>query len=438
MTVRRDTRTTCLLAVAVSLALSRGNGDEAIPLAVSPERVSAIVDSLSADTLAERVAAEQMLLQLGPAALPLLPNPQTVSPSVADAVRRIRRQLEEREARQALRPGAVTFHETASLVEILSVVASQTGNRVSVSELPLTVQQRRLTVNFDETPFWQAVRNLEQQASILIRPGPDPRSLEASFRAEDKEATLPSAVVGPFRIDVVGAAMRTDFTNPHRRILRLTLEALHEPRLRLLFAHTAAADLTVTDGAAAEPGETLQTFPPLNPQSRLEVPLDKPGPVRLIHDVILEEEDSPASVTLQGTVVLELAVAEHQFVFRHLNEPAPIIRRHGGIRVTLENVDLTRSDLQAALRLEYDSDGPRFESHRNWVFHNDVRLVIGEDQHRPTQSESLSAGDGGATLRYRFADAIPLPDDAQLHYTAPTLITRVPVKFSIQEISIGE
>ena len=439
MTLFRVTFLTCFTAAAVLSGFRPGHGyDRAVP-SVSAERVGELIELLDAETLAVRDAAERKLLELGPAALPHLPNPSTLSPNVAEAIRRVRRRLEDRQSLEELRPAVVTFHDTATLAEILSVVASQTGNQIDASELPEPVRQRTLRADFDKTPFWNVVRQLEEQSSITVRPGKTPRSLSAACRPEDGSVSARSEIVGPIRLDVVGATIRPDFTNPDRRILRTTLELLHEPRLRLLFAHVVAADLTVTNDASDPLGTPGRTFPPLNPQSRLEIPLDKTGAVRRTHDVVLEAEDEVSStVTLAGTIELELAAAEERFVFRHLDEPGPVTRRHGGVSVSLKEAELDKSDLKVALRIQYDSGGPRFESHRAWVFHNDVRLIVDEEDHIPVESETLLAGDGGALLSYRFRDVAPLPQDAELHYAAPTLITRVPVEFVISGISVGE
>jgi hypothetical protein len=283
------------------------------------------------------------------------------------------------------------------------------------------------------------VQHLEEQTPIAILPGTEPRSLEATVVAEGEPDSAPSTIVGPIRIDVVSATLRPDFTNPDHRVLRMSFELLSEPRLRLLFAHVAAADFTVSNDVPVAPDLTRQTFPPLNPQADIEVPLDKPGPVRLSHDVVLKAADELSStVTLQGTVDVEVAAAEGQFVFRHLKEPGPVTRRHGGVSVSLEGVEQEQADLTVTLRIQYESGSRRFESHRAWVFHNELHLVAGEESHSPIESQTLIEGDEGALLSYRFAGVLPLPEDAELHYVAPSLITRIPVEFVISGIGVNQ
>jgi hypothetical protein len=93
--------------------------------------------------------------------------------------------------------------------------------------------------------------------------------------------------------------------------------------------------------------------------------------------------------------------------------------------------------MRTSLRIAYDADGPRFESHRSWVFHNDVSLKLSDSRTIPPEEfETLDEGEGGVRLRYRFADVPEITDDTELSYTAPTLITRVPLEFAFDGVTI--
>src|SRR5690606_19852530 len=116
-------------------------------------------------------------------------------------------------------------------------------------------------------------------------------------------------------------------------------------------------------------------------------------------------------------------------------EPGRITRRHGGVSVTLESLTHDDEVVDLQLRLRYDADGPSFESHRSWVFHNEAWLSPGgEERVEPSDFETLSEGASGAQLRYRFTGVESLSADTQLSYTAPTLFTRVPMTFELQNV----
>ena len=73
--------------------------------------VEARLGELDAHSLVERSRAERQLLDLGPDVLPLLPAPDLVrSPAVREAVKRVRRQLEQRAARESALASRVTLH----------------------------------------------------------------------------------------------------------------------------------------------------------------------------------------------------------------------------------------------------------------------------------------------------------------------------------------
>lgn len=402
-----------------------------------PETIAVLVDQLSATELQSRVDAERQLRELGINVLTTLPDPRTLASPAADAVKRIRSHLERQQAQTALLATRVSLSGRMPLQDAIAAIAEQTGNRLDASALPTSVRDRTLSVDFVDVPFWEAVAVIEQQASAVAEPT-DARN-ELVFRIRDDTETPPVAVVGPFRVTLVDAKLRRDFIQPNRRLGRFTFNISAEPRLRPLFLSVADADLAVTVKTASNGDDSPRPLMPLSPTAQREIPIDRPGPIQLTHDVILPErfDTVPISVSIRGSLDVEVAAGRERFDFRHLDETGPVTRRHGGVSVTLEDVQHSDEDFRASLRILYDADGPRFESHRSWVFHNDVSLTTSNDRVLlPAEYETLDEGDGGVQLRYRFAGVPAITDDTQLSYTAPTLITCVPVKFAFDSVTV--
>lgn len=400
------------------------------------EQVAVLLEQLSADRLELRVEAERKLRQLGTDLLKQLPDPQLLRPSAAAAVQRIRTYLQQEQARQVLAPRRVSLTGMMRLDAAINAVSEQTGSRIDIDQLPEPTRDLQVAVDFSNVPFWSALESIEEQAGIIAVAGENRDSLRLRSRGDIERLPVQSVSSGPFRVSLLRVSERVDFTTPGRRLLRIVLQVLPEPRLNTLFVHVAEMSL------AAVVATTNESLPPLSPAAQREIPVDRPGPILLSYDVLVPggyEAERPESVDIRGRVEVELAAGQERFLFRNLDERERVVRRHGGVSVALEEVEHDNDELIATLRLNYDVDGPHFESHRSWVYHNDVALQIGDDhQLRPAEFETLSEGEVGAVLRYRFADVGELPPDAELVYTAPTLFTRVPVDFAFEGVSVEE
>lgn len=444
--------------IAAVLAVSVfpcARGDEPAPPRRQEQQqpdVATLIEQLADPRMLVRVAAERSLRQRGPAVLAELPDPATLRPPAADAVRRIRTDLQRAQAQAALEPGRVTLRGGMPLAEALQAIGGQTGNAIDVSQLPEGMRSVPVTVDFESAAFWEAIGRIEQQANVVATC--DPLQDAVLLRAADDVEFRPLASTsdGPFRISVIRVREQMDFVDPDRRLLRTVLEVLVEPRLRPLFLHVSDGEIHVTaadddnddetddddDTDADNSKSTAKPLAPLSPSAKREIPIDRPGPIRITHDSILPQGNlTPLleAVDIRGRLEMELAAGQERFEFRHLDEPGRITRRHGGVSVSLESLTYDDEVVDLQLQLRYDADGPSFESHRSWVFHNEAWLSLGEEERvEPSDFETLSEGASGAQLRYRFTGVEGLSADTQLNYTAPTLFTRVPMTFELENV----
>jgi hypothetical protein len=118
--------------------------------------------------------------------------------------------------------------------------------------------------------------------------------------------------------------------------------------------------------------------------------------------------------------------------------------RHGGVSVTLKRSALSagadgKRVLSARLAVAYDAGGPEFESHRTWIYHNDVRLESPDGTIDTPDGgfDVTQQSNGGVEVEYLFSD---LPDrplrDWHLVYVAPTLLIDVPVDFAFENVPV--
>ena len=119
-------------------------------------RVRALTRQLAADRLTDRDRAEQQLLELGPAALAVLPDGDTRLPAEAKRrLRRVRRQLEAQKAGQSIAGSRVSMQATAQpLSALIEQLESTSGNRIvdyravrrqSQTEIPVSIDFKDLT-----------------------------------------------------------------------------------------------------------------------------------------------------------------------------------------------------------------------------------------------------------------------------------------------------
>ena len=138
------------------------------------DQVAGIVRQLDARELATRDEAERKLLDLGAAALPLLPQIDEDTPAeIALRVTRVQQKLLAAQAAAAAEPTLVTLHGAdMPIAEVFEALSKQTGNsihdhRSAFGEEPTEL---RVDVDFDKTPFWQAFDRVLDDAGLALYP----------------------------------------------------------------------------------------------------------------------------------------------------------------------------------------------------------------------------------------------------------------------------
>jgi hypothetical protein len=412
------------------------------------QEVRRLVGDLGGETRNERAAAEKRLLELGPTVLPHLPAAELLpSNSVREAVRRIRLELERRQARESILPARVTLAGQHSLAETLAEITRQTGNVVDGRSLPAELRESPVELKAAAVPFWQVVDDLSDRLKFryeydvglrglkLIapagRPAPAPaRGYAGAFRIE-----APLALRMPRQAPVrVGANVFTLPRNP----LRVTLRVRPEPRLRPLFLQFAMSEITARTAGNRE-------LAPLSPDASYDLSLAEganQSPIQLDYVVPDGVEISP--LTLKGKMHCTTAAGNERFRFTGLDKTSDpkvgtVSRRRGGVTVSLNRVRHDKRELRIQITVAYETGGPAFESHRTWFLHNDVYLEdsAGKRFRLNGGSETVQQGEGTLGIEYRFVELPdPLPDYAFV-YIAPTLIVDVPIEFEIESVPVA-
>jgi hypothetical protein len=426
------------IIVGVSLILNLVTWKEAAAAELDlRSQVRAQIKQLADASRVGRTAAEETLLQLGPAILPLLPPPELLeSASVRVAVRRIRVRLEHDAAEQSLRPSTVTLTGNLSVNEIVREIEKQTGNSISTAELSEQQLSQRNSLKLENATFWSAIGELES------------RKLAAGF---DKETGLLTLLSHPakhsdsvttidrsFRIEAWPLRSRRGIDNSET-LLSTELRILCEPRLRPLFLTYETNDFNLVRG------DSGATIGPFNAGASIEVPLGNGGREATLALNFLSPDSPAKNASLKGKVKLLIAASEQPISFRNLGHAKRVSRRRGGVTVTVNDVNFENSaaahhDARVQLRVNYDLGAHAFESHQTWVFHNRVYLVDPSGkQHGPNGGfTTLRQGDGSVAIEYSFKDLPTDPTEWDFVYVAPTLLINVEIPINLRDIPVAK
>lgn len=410
--------------------------------ALSPQRelrntVESLVKQLDAQALAERAHAERELLRRGPEILTYLPPPELASSvSVREAMKRIRVQLERQAARESAQASIVRFSGETMVSELLNTITAQTRNRVELSPNAATLGTKAISVSCDNCSFWDCLDDVCNRLKLHADFNPQSGGLELRPRRPTDPEELAVLRNGPFRLVIHSADHRHIVGNSSARLLRITGRLALEPRLRPLFLHFAAADLSAN-------GAQDRKFEPWNPAATYELPVGDAGrEVPVQFDYLVPEADRSMTVNLRGRLFMQLAAATERIVFDQTAQAAGTARRRGGVTVRLREVKfepLEQKQVRAEIKVTvgYDSGGPAFESHRTWMFHNSVYFEDESGKRNDfTDYDTSLQANGAVGVDYRWDRLAGPMTRYHFVYEAPLLILDLPLDVKLDSIPI--
>lgn len=444
---RRNVRRLAVLAIALGLLTlpnprimpSRTAVADDAPANVSlRQTVQGLLEKLDSQALAERAQAERGLLDLGPDVLTYLPAPELItSVSVREAIKRIRIQLERRAARESAQASHVQLTGDVAVGEILKQITTQTRNRVELSEDARSLADQTVRVDFENRPFWQCLDDLCDRLKLHAAFNPQRNTLSLRGRLVDDPAELVVQRSGPFRMAIHAANVRPVVGDDAHRLLRISGKLRLEPRLRPLFVHFAAKELSASESSG-------KAIPSWNPEARYELPVGDAGrEVPVQFDYLVPISERQLTVNLKGRISLQLAAGAERILFDRTSQVPGAMRRRGGVTVRLTDVNVEslpdqRIRTEIKVVVSYDAGGPAFESHRTWMFHNAVYLEEDDAVNRIdyTDFDTSLELNGAVGVDYRWNNIPGPPTRYRFVYEAPTLIMELPLNIDLKEIPV--
>lgn len=406
--------------------------------------IEQLVEQLNADEAAQRDRAEEALFMLAPLESPVaterflqqLPRPNNrMPPEVRLRLSRIRERIENEISEQALQPTKITLDaEAMPLDKVLEIIAGQTGNRLADyrQQFGQTADAKLLDLEFENKPFWPAIDQMLDQASLDLYPFSGEEALGVVEREQGTALRAEGAsYAGAFRIAPINIVAQRNLRNPEQQGLRVELEIAWEPRLRPIVLSQPASELEIIadDGEVIAPANIEAVFDvevsPGSHASELTIPLELPS--RQVAEI--KRFTGHLSALVPGS--------QAEFRFENLAEAERVEQQRGGVIVTLTRVRKSQALWEVHMQLRVESEEAGLESHRGWVFQNISYLETPEGEvmdHVGFETTMQSEREVG--MAYLFEIPTEEIDGYTWVYQTPAGIVRLPVEYQLKNIPL--
>lgn len=412
-------------------ALSLGPGQDSGPLA---EQVAALVKDLASDEKARREAAEKSLLELGPEALAVLPTSDPALPAERnERLDRVRTQLERQRAEDFVAPTTVTLRTPSGMVlsRVLEQIQDQTGNSVLDlrGEDGGPVADPRIQVDFNDTPFWQALDEVLDQANLQVDTVASDQAVALIARQGGPNRKQRSSYSGAFRFEPGALTAQRDLRSD-AHTLRVEYQVGWEPRLLPVAIYQAGGDISATDDQG-------QAIPVADADQRLEVPVN-PGMTSAELPLLLNPPTRKIEkvASIRGKLTALIPGGIETFRFEKVDAGKTPEIRKGALVVGVDELQRNNDLWELRMHLRFDNAQGALESYRGWVFNNETFL---EDRDGnaipPIGSETIAQGDNEVGIAYLF-DLDEAPQGYSFVYRSPVAIVSVPVEFELKDLDL--
>jgi hypothetical protein len=400
------------------------------------ETIAALVKKLADADRVKREEASKELINLGPVALPFLPELEDIA---SDSQKRqltvVLKALKDQQIQQELPLRPVTLQSSdLSLDKALTELTKQSGNKVE--DRRRTKVERPLKLDLKGVTFWQALdaiaKEADAQLSLYQRDG-------VIALVDGPNKPLPVSYHGLFRIVLLRKVVVDDLAADAHHLI-VSLEVAWEPRFRPYLLETVPQSVVAQDDAKHDlRGEDGGGKAPVEGKLAATVDVRFPAPPRSAARLgVLRGE---FSVTGAGEMLTftfgTLAQIEKDANARQ--------QKQKDVAVKLSKPILADDLWTVEAQLEYPPHGPKFESFQSWIGYNEMFLRSPEGNQRFPNNGGYSVESSSANravIRYHFVDkrAEKLvrgnAADWQVAYKTPGVLVEVPVPFTFKDVAL--
>ena len=396
------------------------------------DRVLQLIERLDDPKPEARDEAEARLIKLGARALPLLPDPASVtSKGRKERLEKVRATLRHAEEETSTVASRVTIQAKAiRLSEALGLIQKQTGNGITDlrEQLGGEVTNPAFDLDIHDVPFHEALDRVARLAEVSVNAFTGDGTIGITAGMPSKDPLI--QYVGPFRVAFKQLTEVRDL-QAGTSAASAQLEVAWEPRLRPML-------LTLkSDGLAVKDDKNREVKPQTMMESN-EVVLRPENPA-VEMNLNLEAPDRSAvklsSFRIKADVTLPAGIKT--FRFPSLAQEN-VTQKQGDVSATLQNVEIDEQVWKVNVELVYPGNGPAFESYRQGLFNNRIWLQKADGsrfEHNGGFSNTSSDG-GKLGFEYLFVDAPGKPADYQLVYETPSKVVTIPLEFEFKNVPL--
>ncbi len=396
--------------------------------------VSRLVRKLDADRLADREAAEQALLDKGPAALDCLPAmDDATSPEVRVRLTRIRQKLQQAMAEAAVKPSLITLQNDAMpFSKVIAAMSEQSGNKITDyrEKFGQPANDPALKIDFQKMPFWQALDQTLDRAGLALYPFAEGSGLNVVAKSQQQ---LPlgkaASYAGPFRFLPTQAMAIRELRTDAGASLRVSVETAWEPRLKPIAIRQKMQDLQAVD----DRGNPLK----IDAEADLEVPVDSGrAAVELVLPFVAPPRDVREIASVKGKLSATIPGKVETFRFDNLLKAKNVEKHVAGVTVTLESVRQNNEAWEVRIRVKFDEAGDALASYRGWIFQNEAYLEgpdgkpVAYDAFETTRQAKDEVG-----LAYIFSLEKP-PENMKFTYKTPAALFSPTFEYELKNIKL--
>ena len=396
------------------------------------DRVLQLIERLDDPKPEARDEAEARLIKLGARALPLLPDPASVtSKERKERLEKVRATLRQAEEETSTVASRVTIQAKAiRLSEALGLIQKQTGNGITDLREQLGGETTNPAFDLDihDVPFHEALDRVARLAEVSVNAFTGDGTIGITAGTPSKDPLI--QYVGPFRVAFKQLTEVRDL-QAGTSAASAQLEVAWEPRLRPML-------LTLkSDGLAVKDDKNREVKPQAMMESN-EVVLRPENPAAEMN-LNLEAPDRSAKKLSSFRIKAEVTIPAGIKTFRFPSlAQENVTQKQGDVSVTLQNVEIDEQVWKVNVVLVYPGDGPAFESYRQGLFNNRLWLQKADGsrfEHNGGFSNTSSDG-GKLGFEYLFVDAPGKPADYQLVYETPSKVMTIPLEFEFKDVPL--
>lgn len=425
------------LILLTAIACGQAQGAPAAGGGKLAAEVKALVGQLDGKEMGQREAAEKALVALGPEVLAHLPATTTrTAAELRNRLARVRTALVKIEAEAATRPSLVTLSGEMPASEALAEIARQTGNKLTDyrERFNQTAADPKIKIALDKVTFWQALDTVLDEAKLTIYNYDEEKSaLAYTSRGEDAAPRLNRASYsGLFRVEPVRIESARDLRGSSLHSLKLTVDAVWEPRIRPIVLEVSLAEATAKD----EQGGEIEID---RSEGKLEVPIESSNTAV---EVELPLVAPPRTVTkiasLKAKMAAVLLGTVETFEFADIQQAKRAEQERGGVTVIVESCRKNGDIYDVNMRVRFERAANALESHRGWIYENECYLLDAKQnriENAGLEATLLATNEVGLSYKFDTGES-PNLSGFKFVYCTPAAIIKAPVEFELKDIQL--